>query len=107
MRPSSSCVHLLLLELTHLGAAAAAASGTKKVKCLVTGGAGFLGKHLVNRLVESGRYEAGLRASFFGIAQPGVSKTPQALWLPPNFVLPSCDCLPPIVLRVMNGWMDG
>ena len=41
----------------HPGAAAEA-SGAKKVKCLVTGGAGFLGKHLVNRLVESGRYEA-------------------------------------------------
>lgn len=38
-------------------AAMAGAQGSKKVKCLVTGGAGFLGKHLVQALLDSKQYD--------------------------------------------------
>lgn len=35
----------------------AGAQGSRKVKCLVTGGAGFLGKHLVQALLDSKQYD--------------------------------------------------
>lgn len=45
---------------------------SSKLKCLVSGGAGFLGQHLVQQLIDSGKYDV----TVLDIRDNGTSKAP-------------------------------